>query len=236
MKPKTRQNGFTLLELLAAMGMMVVLAASLYASLYIGFKSKESAEAAIGPVRRAQIVMKLLQQDIEASLPPTGILAGVFQGIDAVDSRSRNSDSLLFYTSHYSPYISGAVSDIVQVELLLSPSVDTETNYLTRRTTVNLLPSTTPEYYEEILCRDVVSLNLSYYDGYDWLDNWDSVSVGDILPQAVEIILSIKRPEVNELAEYETYQVAHVFLLPCSQTGVEQESQITRPGSNGGRN
>ncbi len=231
MNHKAGIKGFTLLELLAAMGMMVVLAGSLYGSLYIGFKSKKSAEAAVGPVRQSRIVLKLLQQDIEASLPPTGILAGVFQGLSGVDSRGRDSDTLLFCTSRYSPHIPGVVSDIVQVELLLTPSYDNQTNCLVRRTTVNLLPSATPEYHEEILCRNVASLNLNYYDGYDWLDSWDSTAMEDTLPQAVEITIDIRQPAPKNQPEYENYYSAtRVFLVHCSQ--IDSGQRTMQQGSN----
>ena len=218
------QKGFTFLELLTAMSMMVVLAASLFASLYIGFKAKESAERAIGPVRQARIVMKLLQQDIEAALPPSGTLAGEFQGIDGVDSRGRNNDNLWFFTTHYQQYHTAAASDIVQVELLLVPTNYDDTNLLVRRTAVNLLPSVEPQYFEEILCRDVLAFDLSYYDGYEWLDNWDSASLDDSLPLAVQIMLSIKQPTEDPMKDYDLYAVKHVFVLPCSQAATATNS------------
>jgi len=224
MKVEHRQKGFTYLELLTAMSMMVVLAASLFASLYIGFKAKRSADRAVGPVRRARLIMKLLQQDIEAALPPTGKLAGEFQGIDGVDTRGRNSDNLWFFTTHYQQYHTAAASDIVQVELLLVPSNYDDSNLLVRRTAVNLLPSVEPQYFEEILCRDVLSFDLSYYDGYEWLDNWDSASLDDTLPLAIQIILTIKQPTEDPLKEYDIYAVDHVFLLPCSQADTTTSS------------
>ena len=219
MNAKYRHKGFTYLELLTAMSMMVVLAASLFASLYIGFKAKQSADRAVGPVRQSRIIMKLLQQDIEAALPPTGKLAGEFQGIDGVDTRGRNNDNLWFFTTHYQQYHTAAASDIVQVELLLVPSNYDDSNLLVRRTAVNLLPSIEPQYYEEILCRDVLSFNLSYFDGYDWLDNWDSASLDDSLPRAVQIMLSLKQPPEDPSKDYDTYAVEHMFVLPCSQSG-----------------
>ncbi|MBN1844256.1 MAG: prepilin-type N-terminal cleavage/methylation domain-containing protein [Sedimentisphaerales bacterium] len=238
MNSRFGQKGFSLLELLTAMAMMVVLAGSLYSALYIGFKSKQSAQAAVGPVRRGQIVMKLLQRDLEATPPPTGILAGVFQGIDAVDSRGRPSDTLLFYTCHNSSYIPGATGDIVEVELLLTAAPDNQTSYLVRRTTVNLLPSATPTSYEEILCRDVVSLNLCYYDGYDWLDIWDSSSLDNTLPQAVEIVLALRLPETDDYDEMRGYQVTHIFTLPCSlsNAALEGESGSAGGGMGAGQN
>jgi prepilin-type N-terminal cleavage/methylation domain-containing protein len=226
MNANHNNKGFTFLELLTAMSMMVVLAASLFASLYIGFKAKESAERAVGPVRQARIVMKLLQQDIEAALPPIGTLAGEFQGIDGVDSRGRNNDNLWFFTTHYQQYHSAAASDIVQVELLLMPSNYDDTNLLVRRTAVNLLPSVEPQYYEEILCRNVLSFNLSYYDGYEWLDNWDSASLDDSLPLAVHIMLSTKQPTEDPLKDYDIYAVEHVFLLPCSQAATATNATV----------
>lgn len=218
MKSSYKQSGFTLLELLTAMSMMVVLAASLFSSLYIAFKAKESADRAVGPVRQSRIIMKLLQQDIEAALPPTGTLAGDFQGIDGLDNRGRSSDNLWFFTTNYQQFHQGAASDIVHVELLLTPSGYDESNMLVRRTAVNLLPSIESKYIEEILCRNVLSFDLSYYDGFDWLNNWDSASLDNSLPKAIQIMLSIQQPTDDPSKDYDIYSVEHIFLLPCSQS------------------
>ena len=75
-------SAFTLLELLVAMALMTIIASSLYVSLSIGFKAKESSEAATDMSRSGQITMEILKQEIMAALPPDGLLAGQFNGLD----------------------------------------------------------------------------------------------------------------------------------------------------------
>ena len=229
MNKKNRQKAFSLIELLAAMALMGVLATALYGSLHIGFKAKRSAEAAVDPVRRVQIALCLARQDIEAALPPKGILAGEFYGTDQVDYRGYDSDSLLFYTSNYKPYPGETGCDIIQVDLALVPSViDINENVLVRLITTNLLAPSSPEPIEEVLCRGVKSFNLGYFDGYEWQDSWDSVSQGDVLPQAVEITLTIEttntntNTNTNTTSQQQYYQLTRAFVIPCSQPADEQ--------------
>jgi prepilin-type N-terminal cleavage/methylation domain-containing protein len=77
-------KGFTLLELLVAMTLMVVVASCLYAALYIGFRAQRSALSAVHPTSQAMDAIELLKQDIYGVLPPTGVLAGTFIGTDRI--------------------------------------------------------------------------------------------------------------------------------------------------------
>jgi len=215
--PKNKASAFTLLELILAMALMSVLAGSLYASLSIGFKAKRSAEAAVEPVRKAGLVMELLSHDIKATLPPTGILAGEFNGTDEKDSTRFDCDRLLFYSSAHEPGEKETACDIRKIELALVTISDTNERALVRRITTNLLAPKVLEPKEEILCRGVMSFNLRYFDGFDWLDNWDSVNQGNLLPQAVEVSLEVQQSG---------YQSTRVFLIPCSTPVSEEGVEI----------
>src|SRR5438477_863076 len=68
-KPMPRK-GFTLLELILAMTCACMLAVTLYASLRIGIKSRDHAEAAVEPARQAQVALELIGRDLESALPP----------------------------------------------------------------------------------------------------------------------------------------------------------------------
>ena len=52
------RSGFTLIELIVAMGMVAILSVSLYASLRIAFRAKDSAEKTIEPARTAELAMR----------------------------------------------------------------------------------------------------------------------------------------------------------------------------------
>jgi len=215
-KRKRNEFAFTFLELLVAMTLMNILAVSLYASLYIGFRARRSSTSAIQPVRAAQIAMELIKQDITAALPPTGILAGEFLGHNDRTGDGYDCDSLLFYSSNNTAELQEAACDIRKVELVFIPSSVPERSVLVRRITTNLLSPKTVQPVEEIICRRVVSFNVGYFDGFNWWDEWDSVLQNNALPKAVGISLEIEREEKNEKGEYDNYQLSYAFIIPCS--------------------
>ncbi|HWB53492.1 MAG TPA: prepilin-type N-terminal cleavage/methylation domain-containing protein, partial [Tepidisphaeraceae bacterium] len=66
-----RRNGFTLLELILAMFITCLLAVALYESLWTAFKARDSAEAAVEPVRQLQIAMEMIGKTLQCALPMT---------------------------------------------------------------------------------------------------------------------------------------------------------------------
>src|SRR5882724_11865119 len=81
-RPSRKQSrGFTLIELIVAMGMVAILSVSLYASLRIAFHAKDSAEKAIEPPRTAELAMEFIRNDIENAMTPNAaIVAAVTAG------------------------------------------------------------------------------------------------------------------------------------------------------------
>jgi len=222
-----KESGLTLLEMLVAMALMGVLAVSLYASLHIGFRARRSAAAALEPVRTAELAMELVRQDIESALPPTGILAGEFIGQDAKDDLQRDADMLLLHSSAHGEDDGQSAPDIRRIELAVTSLSDGTGNVLLRRTTTNLLAPEMVQAEEEVLCRRVMAFNLRYFDGSDWLDNWDSSTQGDLLPLAIEVTLEVERPEATTPAAG-GYRLSRVFLLPCSIPAAEEGTQVIR--------
>ena len=66
----SRRGGFTLIELIVAMGMVAILSVSLYASLRIAFRARESAEKAIEPARTAELAMEFIRSDLQNAMTP----------------------------------------------------------------------------------------------------------------------------------------------------------------------
>ena len=227
-----RQRGFTLLEMLVALALMATLAAGLYESLHIGVTARSRAQASIEPVRSASLVLELLKDDIASALPPTGILAGSFIGTDAKGSNSvSDADTLVFYSAVED---SGrARPGTRKIELALATDQDGNANALVRRVTDNLLAPTVPEPSEELLCRDVTSFNLSYYDGTDWFDGWDSTTRDNTLPMAVQVDITI-RQAADASGEARGYTLTRVFLLPCWSLPSEQGGATGAPASGQG--
>jgi hypothetical protein len=72
---------------------------------------------------------------------------------------------------------------------------------LTRRIMRNLLTQQVEEPEEEILCRNVRSFSLRYWDGTMWQDTWDSTQLENALPLAVEMTLVIEHPGQRGIME-----------------------------------
>ena len=227
---KNNESAFTLLELLAAMALMGVLAASLYASLHIAFGARARVDAALEPVWAVELAIELLRADIEAALPPTGVLAGAFIGLDVTDEAGRDADTLLFHSSAQSPELSARTCDIRKVELACAPLADQTQRALVRRITTKLLATEVVTPQEEVLCRAALGLNLRYFDGSEWLDSWDSTVQDNALPLAVELTLELEPPEATE-PPARGYRLSRVLLLRCSSLAADQGTQIIRPSA-----
>src|SRR5689334_17853212 len=91
------RGGFTLLELLVAIMLMVIVVMSLAASIRIGFKARDSAESAVEPGRTAELAFEVIRGDLESAAPPRGILAGAFAGTPSTDEKGE-SDDVFFYS------------------------------------------------------------------------------------------------------------------------------------------
>ncbi len=193
-----RPVGFTLLEVLIATAIVAVLSLALYTSLYTAHKAQQTARAAIAPIRAADHALDVMGAAIETALPATGILAGLFEGEDDMTRDGLDSDIMRFYTNQepVEPLDDTATaSDVRKVEFLLTESSDGTSLTLVRASTYNLLATVQPQPANHVLCRNVRSLNFSYYDGIEWVDEWDSSTRDNALPFAVRITLSIDKPQ-----------------------------------------
>ena len=225
----TCRSAFTLLEMLVALSLMSILATALYASLQIGFDARKRAEAGIAPVRSAALALELLRRDIESAPPPTGILAGVFVGQDArAGDSAADADTVVFCTCAEDPARGGPA--IRMIEIALASPEGGSYHVLVRRVTANLLAPTTPEPVEEVLCRNVLSFNIRYFDGAVWLDSWDSSVKEDVLPLAVEVRLRVLEPGSRK-TDAGGYELRRVFLLPCGAVPSDEGATTVFPSS-----
>ena len=229
----TSRRGFTLLEIILASAVMSAIAITLFAALRLTYRARNSALAAVAPVRSAQIAMDLVRQDLESALPPTGVLAGAFLGQFGIDSA--NASSLEFYcvggdsstllgVDNARMGVAGGMRDdrdptliggIRRINLLVRQASDSNTMVLVRQTTRNLLSPTFTEPEEEILCRGVKAFTLRFFDGFGWQEVWDSTAQGDMLPMAVEVTLELETPAATHTAAAQPYRVTRIFYMAC---------------------
>jgi type II secretion system protein J len=213
-------SGFTLIELLIAMTMMSIIAASLYTSMSIGFKARESAERVVEKGRAAEIAIDLIKGMVSSAMVPNGVLAGEFKGMNGADEKGYEADTISFYTADYNPKEGELSCDIEKIEIGTDVRENTSEKIIYRKTTTNLLSSKTLDPAEEVLCGGVRSLTLQYYDGADWVDSWDSTENSNTLPKAVEVTLVLENTDNASNTEGSSnenlYTFTEIITLPCS--------------------
>lgn len=209
-------SGFTLLEMLVALTLMAMLAGALYASLHIGLRASRGAEATVNPTRSVALALEFATRDLPAALQPVGVLAGPFLGTDAIDYASGGGMDTVVWHAAAGRSVEGG-SDIVRIALEVVADESGEGGVLVRSETRNLLAPTEPEPTTETLCRRVASFELRYFDGTEWVDEWDSTAQGDTLPSLVEMALEV----LGDSPDGETTRMTRVVALPCSRPAME---------------
>lgn len=227
-----KYKAFTMLELLVAMALMVVIASCLYTALYTGFRAKRSALSAVEPTSLAINAIELIKQDTYGVLPPGGVLTGAFLGTNSRGINGVDADSLEFYTTHIYSENDYPVGGLGKIELVLSEDTDyNRNNYqLVRKITTNLLSPRAIEPEEQVLCRNVTSLNLRYFDGDNWLDEWDSTADANSLPLAMEIDIQVIYNISSTGKESQIRRLTQSFAIPCGAAAQEQ-SQLENGSS-----
>jgi type II secretion system protein J len=215
MRPDNR--AFTLLELLVAMTIMSIIGLSLYTSLNLAFRVRDSAQAAVDNARVLEIAMSLLKEELMSAMPPSGVLAGSFEGEDETGSEGNDADTLSFYSSDNVPSGDELACDVRKVEIGVAQRDGADEKVLIRGVTTNLLSPKTLDPAEEVLCGNVASLNFRYYDGSDWQDDWDSGDNDDTLPGAVEITVSLVADDEDD--DDGGYSLTRTVILPCGGGG-----------------
>ena len=218
--------GFTLLEVLAATAITAVLAGSLYTSLHVAFKARDSALASVEWVRKIDLAMELIKDDLQSAVVPNGVsagaLAGAFVGSANVDLLAFSGDTLSFFAAPADVEPGPGVGDIRQIEYSCQSSLDSNDLVLVRGVTANLLASITPEPKEEIVCRGVRGFILRYFDGSTWQNNWDSVAQNNTLPKAVEVTI-----ELNDLTGTGVSRMSRIVMIPCSPASSASTSTLS---------
>ena len=219
---------FTLLELLLALAMTAMLSLSLYMAMSSAMRARDTATASVNRMRAAVLAADLIGKDLESVLPPTGILAGPFIGQNQ-GGAGAEADDLEFACLGADPGLADQPlgEGIRRVELTVRTDVNPPA--LVRRVTRNLLAQTQPQPEEEILCRNVRSFAVRYYDGATWQDTWDSTTLGDILPFAVEITLEVVNPADRPGQQTSTYKVVRTTPLACAKSADTSTTGGTGP-------
>lgn len=185
------RGGFTLLELILAMSMVAMLTVTLYSAMSTAYKAKTAGERAIKPLRAVSIAADMIGRDLESIMMPDpqsvtilnslstvvpNITSGPFYGTKQ-SSGNGSADWIEFYAVGGD----GTGSDLPLSEGIRKVSIglntDGEVPNLVRRIVRNPMISSQlseSEPEEEVICPNVRSFTVTYFDGTTWVDEWDS--------------------------------------------------------------
>lgn len=192
-----RSRGFTLLELLVAIGIFALVSAIAYGSLARFMDDRVRLDTEHEFWRGLSLAFSRMQDDLSearerkirdaigVSLQPT---QPAFRG-QPTDTRSTGLPSLEFTRGGVLTFDSGARSDLQRVAYRL-----TDDGILKRLVWPVLDPGPETKPQEQTLLTDVEDFRVRFYGPNGvWLDFWPAAgNVTDILPRGVEITLTLK--------------------------------------------
>lgn len=183
-----RACGFTLVEMMVAMAMVVIIAASLVSTLWTAYHAVRQADAAIAPVDRACTALDIISDDLSNALqqspgtatqnaatgaaialigmanPANNYETTAFLGTQAQAGNGQPADDVVFFTTSESPVHTSANGEVKCVEYKVVQPIGSSDQVLVRRVTRNLLPATgqAGSIDEQVVCRGVYQFVVQY--------------------------------------------------------------------------
>ena len=204
--PKARRRGvegFTLVELLAALGIILVVVSASYALFDGGRKLAARGEYHARRFQAARSTLRAIESDLKLAFmggPYDGGFVGNQGGtdelpLDTLEAVAYNNQPKLV-TPATATLTDPAPKefDISRVIYLIDQDESTKQSGLVRRR-IRLVPEVVtaqdPEEGLEELSADVVGLRFRYYDGSQWVDTWSSTTAR-ALPRLIEVTVHVK--------------------------------------------
>ncbi|HTN43316.1 MAG TPA: type II secretion system protein GspJ [Nitrospiria bacterium] len=189
-------SGFTLLELLIALGIAVVLVTLLYETFNAVLRSTQIVDQESEIDQMVRVSMERMTSELRSAYWRPSSDAGsasvfLFDGEDGTGG-AQPADTLRFTTLSHALASAGNTDPSVSiVEYALIPDQETDTAVLMHREETSPLSPSVNSLEEYELGESVIGLNFRYFDGQDWWDQWNDADKKK-LPKAVEIQLIIK--------------------------------------------
>lgn len=196
-----RSTGFTLLELLVATAIFAVVIAAAYTLFDASRNLSSRAEFSAQLYQSARAALQTIEADLRGAVMPSTAFDTGFIGATS-GSDKEPLDTLEFITVSRHTAMAHDVNetdvvrgvDLSKVYYWIETDLTKKAHGLVRERPLELTPPNGPVRRDESvveIAQDVVFLNFRYYDGSDWLDQWDSTQTHK-LPKAVEVTVFVR--------------------------------------------
>ncbi len=238
---RSNRSGFTLIEVIIALGIMVMIAGLAWTTLAGSIKLRDVLAEDDAVARSARVTLNKLSQELELAYitdntTSIGTYRTVFTGEDDGD------ESILWFatTGHRRTYMNSRECD--QSEVTIWTEEDPEINgqmVLLHRESGFI--DQEPDEGGAILplARGVTKFQLRYYDGTtgEWQETWDTQSTETLnrLPRAVEIVLGLAAPDPDDEDDFiEQIYVRTVVVERADRTTQSAFAKSSGSGSGSG--
>lgn len=190
-----RPSGFTLIEVIVAIGILGVIVAIVSATFAGALSAQGAADRRTETTHGARTAIDRISQDLASAFARPGQPGGRLPAGLELDNRELEGaarDRLTFPT--YGRPIGGGdqpTSDFGLVEYELVVSDDRRDWRLVRRQASRLEPEALAEAPGDIVAERVVGFDVKVYDGKEWVAAWTDKTK---LPRAVEVVVRVAPP------------------------------------------
>ena len=201
------RSGFTLIEVMVALGVMVIIAVLTWETVAGALKMRDYLEQEDELERSAKVALNRISRELSlAYLTDQTAAVNTYRTV-FIGQDNDDTDVIWFATrSHRRTYATALESDQAEITLWTEPDPEISGR-------VVLLHRESPRVDEEPdrgggihpLARNITRFDLQYLDPttYAWRDEWDSAGAEtpNRLPRAVQIVLTIMAPDPDDSDE-----------------------------------
>lgn len=178
-------RGFTLLEVILSIALSSLIILTVYFTYFGVNKSIDAASEGQDVLEAGRILMELIKQDIRGISPPPRA-----QLISKIEDKETEDPS------HRIDFITTSVMGrnafgLSEVGYFIYNIPEKKEKIFVRRESKEVKDDPTEGGINFELSRMITSFKLSFYDGENWVDEWDSRSASK-MPKQVRIMLKIK--------------------------------------------
>ncbi len=184
----TSKPGFTLLELLVALSLLVIIAAAVYGSYFTVIRGRDSATAGMESLRETAATLAQLRREISSALYRSGDKRLSFV-VEDRDQFGKPASNLTFTTLGMTRSGDSPSSDLREVSY--RPR-EKEGRLLLARSEKELFFKIEPQQYPQM--EELEGFLVECDDNGKWVRSWDTTLNGK-LPDGVRITLTVKEGE-----------------------------------------
>ncbi|MFT4979397.1 MAG: general secretion pathway protein J [Myxococcota bacterium] len=198
-----RRAGFTLIEVIVALGIMVVIGTLAFSTLSSSIQLRDILEEDDALARSARVALGRLTQELSLAYLSENGNPNTFQTVFV--GREEGGGAALWFasTSHRRTYKNSRESDLTEISMWLEDDPDDDTHSVLLHRESGVIDQEPDEGGTILpLARRVTRFQVFYLDNQtaEWMDEWDSggVEASNRLPRAVQIVLGLARPDPDD--------------------------------------